>query len=392
MHTTITLAQKMAYRYVRDKTTIYGDVVRATHGETRNEVLGSGSGSLELQQFTLKAAPLTFISAPTAAGAKSTLGVTANGVTWSECDDLNALGPVDRGFITRTDNAGKTTIVFGDGVHGERLPTGSENVKAVYRFGIGAPGNVDAGQITLLASRPLGVKAVVNPQPATGGADPEDLEQGRSNVPLATAALERIVSVDDYAAFARTFAGVAKAKAARFAGAPPLVHVTIAGVHDAPIEPGSDLVRNLVAALLAAGDPQQALDVQPRGLMALVLSARVALLPNYQWEVVSAAIRASLLDTFGFEQRGIAEIVYLSEVISAMQAVAGVAYVGVDGFDAVSDRAALQDLARLSLGAELNDRIVPGLAEIRPDGTVAPAQIAIFEPSLPEAIVLKETT
>ena len=38
-----------AYCYRRDTVTIYGNVVKATHGETRNEVLGSGDGAKPLQ-------------------------------------------------------------------------------------------------------------------------------------------------------------------------------------------------------------------------------------------------------------------------------------------------------------------------------------------------------
>ena len=41
-------------------------------------------------------------------------------------------------------------MIFGNGQQGARLPTGTENVKARYRTGIGRPGNVKAGQISLL--------------------------------------------------------------------------------------------------------------------------------------------------------------------------------------------------------------------------------------------------
>ena len=56
-----------------------------------------------------------------------------------------------------------------------RLPTGLENVRAKYRSGIGKAGNVAAGRLTLLASRPLGVKDVVNNleiKPVKGTAKP----------------------------------------------------------------------------------------------------------------------------------------------------------------------------------------------------------------------------
>ena len=92
----------------------------------------------------------------------------------------------------------------------------TENVTATYRIGIGESGNVDAGQITMLASKPLGVKEVVNPMRASGGASGDTDEQARRNTPIALLALDRLVSVRDYADFARAFAGIGKAAAEQF--------------------------------------------------------------------------------------------------------------------------------------------------------------------------------
>ncbi len=44
----------------------------------------------------------------------------------------------------RIDDDGTTRVVFGDGIHGRRLPTGSLNVSASYRTGMGTAGQVDA--------------------------------------------------------------------------------------------------------------------------------------------------------------------------------------------------------------------------------------------------------
>jgi hypothetical protein len=63
-HTTLVLANSLAYSYKRDTVTIYGNVVKATHGETRTEVLGSGDGSKPFQHFPLKQPPLTYMAAP----------------------------------------------------------------------------------------------------------------------------------------------------------------------------------------------------------------------------------------------------------------------------------------------------------------------------------------
>ncbi len=236
VHTFLTLAKPLTYCYKRDTVTVYGNVAHATHGETRSEVLGSGDASKALQSFTLKQPPLTWISAPTPSGIDSTLTVRVNDVRWHQAGSLAELGPADRSYILRTDDGGQTTVVFGNGERGARLPTGAENVRATYRSGIGKGGNVQAGQISQLASRPLGVKDVINPLPATGGADRESRDQARRNAPLAVLALDRLISVQDYEDFTRTFAGVGKAKAARLPlGGAQIVHVTIAGEDDIPI-------------------------------------------------------------------------------------------------------------------------------------------------------------
>ncbi|HEY2190111.1 MAG TPA: putative baseplate assembly protein [Caldimonas sp.] len=337
VHTTVNLATALAYAYKRETLVIYGNVVKATNGETRNEVLGNGEGAQALQSFTLKQPPLTFVAAPTAAGAQSTLTVRVNDVQWHESDSLAALGPKDRAFITLTDDTGVTSLNFGDGEHGARLPTGVLNVKSVYRNGIGQPGNVKAGQITLLQTKPLGVKAVINPLRASGGADKETRDLARENAPLSVLALDRLVSVSDYTAFTRRFAGIAKALALQLSdGQRQLVYLTIAGVDDIPIDTTSDLYVNLLAALRQAGNPDLPLRVDTRDLKALVLSANIKLLPDYEWEAVVGAVRAQLLDAFGFDRRALGQPALLCEVIAAIQAARGVAYVDVDAFGAIA--------------------------------------------------------
>ena len=67
-----------------------------------------------------------------------------------------------------------------------------------------------------------------------------------------------------------------------------------------------------------------------RELLLLVISANIRILPDYIWDQVVAQVRRRLLETFSFERRDLGQDVVLSEVISAMQAVPGVAYVDVD--------------------------------------------------------------
>ena len=408
--TVLTLANEgLAYCYARDTVTIYGNVVKATQGETRKgEVLGGGDATKALQQFTLKQPPLTFVPAANPRGVSSTLVVRVNEVRWHERETLADAGPTDRVFMTQTDDDAKTTVIFGSGEHGVRLPTGLENVTATYRNGLGKSGNVKADQITLLSTRPLGVKAVTNPIRASGGADRESRDQARANAPLGVMALDRLVSVQDYADFARMFAGIGKSVAARLTtGTHRVVHVTIAGADDIPIDKTSDLYRSLVKALREFGDPVLPIQVELRELLALVLSARVRVLPDYAWEFVAPKIRARLLEAFGFGQRDLGQPVFLSEVITVIQRVPGVAWVDVDVLAAISEPelsapdVLAQKLAAMAAAASPAPYVNATLPQssdqadpARPgavDGIV-PAQLAIFVPDAPDTIILNEVT
>ena len=412
-HTFVKFAKALEYCYRRDSVTIYGNVGKATHGETRKEVLGSGDGSQALQSFTLLQPPLTYVAAPNPSGVDNTLLVYVNDVQWHEADSLAGLAPADREFITRTDDNAKTTVIFGNGEQGARLPTGLENVRAAYRNGIGNGGNVKSEQISQLMTRPLGVKSVINPLSASGGADRESRDQARKNAPLAVMALDRLVSLQDYADFTRTFAGIGKAAATRLAVQHrELVHVTIAGAGDIPIYTTSDLYRNLLLAIRGNGDPYQPFQVDLRELLLLVVSANIRILPDYTWDNVVTQMRASLLDTFSFERRDLGQYVFLSEVIGSMQAVPGVAYVDVDLLGAIPEKKADAGTRRLLTPDEItqliNDLLQKRLSEqglpdtnktqpptripvslaVVDDGTIQPAQLAIFSPNVPDTLIL----
>ena len=396
VHTILTLANKLAYEYDSTNVTIYGNVAPATNGQTVGEVLGDGDGSQAFQSFALRQSPLTYVSAATPEGTASTLSVTVNDVGWPEADNLAALGPKDREFVTQTDDSDQTTMTFGNGVHGARVPTGTANVKAVYRYGIGSGGNVDAGQISQLATHPQGAQGVINPLPASGGADPDSISQARANTPMAVMALDRLVGTVDYANFSHTFAGIGKASAARISdGRRLVVHVTIAGAEDIPIDTTSNLYQNLVQALHQFGDPALAIQVAVRRLKLLVISAGVSLLANYQWESVEPEIRAAVLDLFSFDRRDLGQTAFLSELVSAIQGVEGVSYVNVQKFDAVSEDVTAAQLAGLAGTLRRHNAVRAQLARIDPNATgpakrILPAELAILTPDIPDTLLLTE--
>ena len=378
-YTTVTLEQPLTHTYDLDKVTIYGNVVVATLGESRQAVLGSGDASVANQSFALRGTPLTYIPSADPSGVSSTLHLTVDGVEWHQTASLAELGPADRGYTTRTADDGTVTVIGGDGVHGARFPTGRENISAAYRLGVGAAGNVDAGKISQLATRPLGVRDVVNPQPATGGADPDQAEFARPRIPLGTFALDRVVSLADYADFARSRPGIGKAIARRLAGPQrPLIHVTVCGTEaDKPLEDGSALILATQQALSQYGDPNLVVRVQPGFVRELELTVRIKVLPGYQFSLVDPAVRQALVAALGFDRRDLTQPVYQSEVIAAIQAVRGVDYLELDLFAT----------------AELPDELIPvppvpylraAPAFAGADGATLPAEliVAVDNPAL----------
>ncbi len=399
-HSFLQLSNPLSYQYKRETTTVSANVVQATHGQSRSEILGSGDGAQELQQFSLHSGPVTYVSASNSSGAQSTLSVQVNGVPWQEVDTLATAGPNDRVYVSQAAATGKRTLTFGTGKNGMRLPTGASNVVANYRSGIGSSGNASASQVSLLASRPLGVKAVINPIPASGGSDGDTTDQARQNAPITVASLDRLVSVSDYGDFARSFAGIGKASSQSLSdGHRQLVFVTVAGTEDTTIDENSDLYVNLVQAFQDLGDPQLPIEVENCEFMLLVISAQVNVLPGYDFDQVAPQIRTTLLDTFSFDNQDLAQSIALSQVVSAIQNVSGVQYVTVQVFDSISQSdtasaAALQaKLNELATAQAPKSNIVVPSAHLDPStGLIQPAGLAFLSANLPDTLILTEAT
>ena len=331
--TVITLAAPLNNLYLRSSVSINANVASATHGQTVSETLGSGDGAQQFQSFILHQSPLTYILADTATGSASTLKVYVDGVQWTEVPYFYGHGPSEHIFITSQDDNGVTTITFGDGNTGSCLPTGTANVTASYRFGMGTAGLVNANQLSQLMSRPLGVRSVNNPLPSTGAADPEDLDTGRGNATLAIMTLGRVVSLDDYQDFALAFPGIGKALATwTWDGQMRVIVLTVAGA-GGPIDQTGSTITTLQGSIASCSEPGVEVFVQAYTPIFFNLNATVQISPSYQVALVQPAIEAALRQTFSFQARGFGQPVYLSEVIAAIQDVDGVVDVVVSMYN-----------------------------------------------------------
>jgi uncharacterized phage protein gp47/JayE len=321
----IVLGEELGQTYQRESVVLHGNVALATHGETVHQLLGSGRAGEPFQRFDLAHEPLTHVQSTASAwGAEPELEVFVNDVRWEERPTLYAAGRRDRVYTLRNDERGRTYVQFGDGARGARPPTGSNNVRARYRKGVGAAGNVKAGTLAQLLDRPLGVKGVSNPMPASGGVDAEAEQAARRTIPLGVRTLDRAVSLLDYEDFALAFTGVAKANATvvELRGEPTIV-VSVAFE-------GGERLDDLAAALRQQGDRRVPLRVLAATTTTFRLALRVAIDPAREDETVLAAVESALRSAYAFTARDLSQPVFLSELVAIMHRVPGVLAVDVD--------------------------------------------------------------
>lgn len=325
------IAPPLPAALVRDSVIVFGNVALASHGETTTQVLGQGNAAQPFQRFELKRGPLTWRAAPTESGAASALSVRVGDVEWRERDRLYGAAPDERACVLDTDEQGRTWVRFGDGVAGARLPSGTNNVRATWRVGLGVEGNVRADTLTQAATRPLGFKGVSNPLPATGGADPESPAQARASMPLGVRTLGRAVSLLDYEDFARAFAGIAKAQAALLQlPSGPVVAITVAGPGNTVLAADHPARRNLLAALQAGGDPHVRVRLLAHQPGTFRIGLKVKCDPAHDGARVLAAVEAALRVRYAFDARALAQPVQQSDVIACVHGVRGVLAVDLD--------------------------------------------------------------
>jgi predicted phage baseplate assembly protein len=324
-----------------DGATVYGNIGKATQGESQNlKVLGSGDASQPWQEFVLKSQPVTYVLDPSAdRGARSTLQVFVNSEQWAEVASFYGAGPDDKIFITMLDPDGSTRIRFGDGATGRRLPTGSNNVMAMWRKGAGSDGNVDAGAVTILTKPVTGLRSVINPMAATGGAEGESNDALRVNAPSSVLTLDRAVSLRDYESLSLTYPGVAKASAwwAEF-GDERGVALTVAAAGSKAL---ADLAGSLRNFLDDHRDPNVPLSIADYTKVPFTLRLKVFVNAARLQSSVQTAVAAAIAPDLGsgylsFARLGFGQSIFSSAILAAVQDVSGVDWVEMIEFSVPS--------------------------------------------------------
>lgn len=344
--TALTFKSNLTRIYDAATVTANANAVMANHGETTQEILGSGDATNDALQFQLKQSPLTYVSSAAANGVQSTLQVRVNNLLWSEVDNFLNSAAADRAYVTRPNSGSGPTVQFGDGWRGARTPTGQSNIRALYRKGIGIAGMVAPGQLTQPLDRPQGLQSVTNPSAATGGADPASPSGARLSAPVPTLTLGRVVSLEDYQNFAMNFAGIALALATwTWFGTTRGIFITVAGEGGTILSGSDTVVQYLLAALQNHGLPYvpvQAVSYKPV-MFELAMQVKVDS-PIYDPALVIPQVWQSLSAAFAFGQMQPAQGVAASQVIQIAQQVPGVTAVNLIALNRSGDPASVQNI------------------------------------------------
>ncbi|WIX99177.1 putative baseplate assembly protein [Amycolatopsis mongoliensis] len=253
--------------------------------------------------------------------------------SWGPKRDLLASGPTDRDFVGELTDDGSLEIRFGDGQHG-RQPTPGTEITLHYRVGDGLAGNVGAEAISHIvlccgAGDGSGITVVRNPLPATGGVDPEPLDQVRQLAPLALHRTRlRAVTATDYADLAGQVPGVQRAAAEiRWTGTGQEVHVAIDALGTESVSPA--LLDTVAARLAAYRRIGLGLVVLPAVLVPLDVEVTLCVATGYQRAHVSQAVRLVLRRMFAPDELTFGDPARVSRIVTAAGAVPGVQSVQV---------------------------------------------------------------
>jgi hypothetical protein len=190
---------------------IRANAAPVSHGETKTEVLGASDGVTPHQAFELKTPGVTRIADAT--GSTPELSVRVDGVLWDLVEDFHDAAPEDRAYRTEADADQKLSVVFGGEGRGAVPPSGSRNVTAEYRTGLGRAGDAGAGRLTRIKKASPILDSVTNPMALAGGTDPAAPEDMRRQATRPILTFDRAVSLQDHADLALLFPGIARASA-----------------------------------------------------------------------------------------------------------------------------------------------------------------------------------
>jgi hypothetical protein len=319
----------------------YTGTVTASHGQS---TLGEGigvSGGAPNQQYTL-------FNTPVVDGSVQVFVDEGSGpVLWTYHQRIIDAFSSEAAYTISIDANSVVTVIFGDDLSG-RIPAPGSVITANYMVGGGAIGNVAPNSLTQMVTGIAQVLSVTNPQAASGGADAETIDHIRVHAPLSITAINRAVSLDDYAALVLNIPQVAKAAAVSTAYNAVNIYIHPAGSFIADVPTLVNRV-NLLAPSITNSNYTGYMDdkkmvgtsivilppqynknnVLQAGYVPVNVTVSVQVLPQYHQSVVQGACIAAIQNLFLFSVVDFGSRITLSSLYHALMEVEGVDYVNV---------------------------------------------------------------
>jgi hypothetical protein len=297
-----------------------------TEGRRIEEVIGTSDGSTH-QRHPLPHPKV--ILRP--AGPDPDVTVVAGSDTWTRQETLAFSGAGQPHFVVEVDEQDRATVVFG-----EKVPVADTEIRAVYRVGGGAHGNVSARTIGIDNAPQLSSAAakVTNEERATGGAERETIPHAVRQGPAVFRAGGRAVTAADYETLALAFGGVGKVRAR--AGRGGVVQLTVAPAGGGSADTLRDGLTAYFADKRAIGTRVEIADAE---YAAIYVHAEVDVELYSSDTRVEAQVRAAVREVLSLDRSDFGQTVYLSKFVTAIEAVDGVAGVNIAEFATVDQPA-----------------------------------------------------
>jgi len=319
-------------------TVIRGNVSVAGHGEFKGEkVLGSGNATQQNQTFLLNVDEISFVADSTMpSGVRADILVMIDGQIWQQVSSLRESRSTDPHYTVRMTETGHLRIGFGDGqTRGRRLPTGKNNIRVAYRVGVGLSGNVSQGGLEKALKPHRLIEKIRQPLPANGGNDMEAVVSLRDNAPASLLALERAVSLQDFANLAVSQSSVWQAHAlSKIATLSRQQGVEIIVIPAG----GAELDKVSLKPIISPTFIQQQRDfLQAHALPGVAVSVSIfdPVLVNmdiiiriktaqFDPQETLQLVKTALIEAFGLSQRKLGQALYRSDLYKVVESVKGV--------------------------------------------------------------------
>ena len=292
--------------------------VLATEGESVfDELLGTSDGT-SAQSFELGEPSVI----------ESSVVVQINGITYNQVPFLIDYVASDPVFTVNTNADGVTFVTFGDNVSGRIPPSGAE-IYASYRIGGGDIGNVSINTLTYLVTNVVSGLTVNNQTAAAGGADEESTDSIRLNAPASLKALNRAVSLLDYASLALQVTGVSKAVAKANVYSSVTLYIALFGDRGVDLSLNPTTIFNNVATrvqdyFIDKCPPNTTITVQPPTYVEIDITVDITVSPEYRNSAVKTQVENALKVLLDIDNVIFGDVIRLNDVLQTVTGINGV--------------------------------------------------------------------